>query len=174
MKRVLILSAMMVLAASPLVAQGGPVGLPAFEVFGGASYYRNGLSNGINFAGWQGGIDYNVHKNVGVVLDFGGQYKRVNGSNITRYEYMGGPRIKYRTKKVTAFVEGLVGGESARIPGSSRGGFAAGGGGGFDVNLGRLVAIRVVQVDSIHVHTQAGWMHDVRVGAGVVFKIPRQ
>jgi hypothetical protein len=174
MKRLILVSAMVLLAASPLAAQRGPGPIPAAEIFGGASYYRSGISNGINFFGWQGAVDFNVHKNVGVVLDFGGQYKRVGGANTTRYEYMGGPRFKYRTKQITAFVEGLVGGESSRLPGATRGGFAAGGGGGLDVNMGRLVAVRLIQVDSIHVHTQAGWRHDVRAGVGVVFKIPRQ
>ena len=173
MKRLLVLPALALLVAGPLSAQQGPLSIPVGEVFGGASYYRNGLTNGINFFGWQAGIDYNVHKNVAVVLDFGGQYKRVAGVKSTHYEYMIGPRFKYRANHMTAFVEGLAGGQSLRIPGANRGAFAAGGGGGLDWNLGPIVSIRLIQLDSIHVHTQAGWVHDVRAGAGVVLKFPR-
>lgn len=173
MKRLLVLLAMVLLSVGPLAAQQGPLAVPSAEVFGGASYYRNGISNGTNFYGWQAGIDYNVHKNVGVVLDFGGQYERSAGVNTSRYEYMIGPRFKYRANRITAFVEGLAGGQSFRVPGASRGAFAAGGGGGLDLNLGPIVSIRLIQVDSIHVHTQPGWVHDVRAGAGVVLKFPR-
>ena len=177
MKRLLILSALIVLAASPLAAQGGPVGIPLAEVFGGASYYHSSNGTGVNFVGWQSGIDFNVHKNVGVLLDFGGQYKRTGGIHTSLYEYMAGPRFKFRgNKKWTPFLEGLVGGQTLRVPGASRGSFAVGGGGGLDLNVNSIVSIRLIQVDSINArdHVTNGWRNDVRVGAGVVFKFPRQ
>lgn len=157
----------------PLAAQGLPMPLPQTEVFVGASYYRAGVSNGLNLAGWQTGFDYNVHKHVSVVLDLGGDYKSTSGGTLALYQYMLGPRFKFRTGRMTAFAEGLVGGDAAHVPNHTHGAFAVGFGGGLDLYANRLISLRVIQVDSIHDHTAGVWGHSVRVGAGIVFKFPK-
>ena len=157
----------------PASAQMRPPDIPVTEVFAGASYLRAGVGTGTNLAGWQAAIDYNIFKNAGIVLDFGGQYKSVGGKTLSLYEYMGGPVFKYRTKHATAFVHGLVGGDASHIPGSTLGAFAAGVGGGLDVNVGSLVAIRVFQIDWINDHTQDVWRRNIRGAVGVVFKLPK-
>ena len=172
MKRHLVLLTLGLLVACPAFAQQRTSGIPLAEVFGGVSYFRAGVTQGSNLAGWQAAIDYNLSKHVGVVLDFGGQYKSVDGTTLSLYQYMFGPRFKHRAGRVTVFAHGLVGGDAAHIPGSTQGAFAAGLGGGLDVNAGRLVAIRVFQVDWIHDHTRDVWTHNLRGAVGVVFKLP--
>jgi hypothetical protein len=173
MKRCLVVVALGLLIAAPASAQMLPTAVPKTEVFVGASYYRAGVSNGINLEGWQAGFDYNVHKHVSVVLDLGGAYKTTSGGTLALYQYMVGPRFKARRGRVTAFAEGLVGGDAAHVPNHSHGAFAVGFGGGLDVSAGRIVSIRILQVDSIHDHTEGLWGHNLRAGAGVVFKFPK-
>jgi hypothetical protein len=173
MKQRLFVLALGLLIAAPASAQVLPGSIPQTEVFVGASYYRAGISNGINLAGWQAGFDYNVHKHVSVVLDLGGAYKSASGSTLSLYQYMIGPRFKYRTGRFTAFAEGLVGGDAAHVPAHTHGAFATGFGGGLDLHAGRLVSIRLLQIDSIHDHTAGVWGHSIRVGVGVVFKFPK-
>ena len=173
MKRCLVVLVLGLLMAAPAAAQGFPAAVPQTEVFVGASYYRAGVTNGLNLAGWQAAFDYNLHKHASVVLDLGGAYKRSNGATLALYQYMIGPRLKARRGRVTAFAEGLFGGDAAHVPNHTRGAFAVGFGGGLDVSAGRLVSIRILQVDSIHDHTEGIWGHSLRVGAGVVFKFPK-
>jgi hypothetical protein len=161
------------LLAAPASAQMIPGSVPQTEVFVGASYYRAGVSNGLNLVGWQAAFDYNVHKHVSVVLDLGGAYKTINGTTLGLYQYMIGPRFKKRAGRLTAFAEGLVGGDAAHVPNHTHGAFAVGFGGGLDVYANRIVSIRILQVDSIHDHTAGVWGHSIRVGAGVVFKFPK-
>ncbi len=173
MKRRLLLLTIGLLVAAPGFSQMRPSGTPLTEVFVGASYFRSDISRGNNLAGWQAAVDYNIFKHVGFVLDFGGQYKSVNGTTLSLYEYMGGPRFKYRTGRATAFLEGLVGGNVTRLPfGSSIGRFAAGVGGGLDLNLGRHVAFRVFQIDWIPDERRGEFRHNLRAAVGVVFKLP--
>ncbi len=172
MKRRLLLLTIGLLVAAPGFSQMGPSGTPLTEVFAGVSYFRSDITRGNNLAGWQAAIDYNVFKHVGLVLDFGGQYKSVNGMTLSLYEYMGGPRFKYRHGRVTAFLHGLVGGEVTHVPKSTLGAFAADVGGGLDVNVGPRVALRVFQIDWIHDHTRDVWRQNLRGAVGVVFKLP--
>ncbi len=173
MKRCLVVLAFGLWMAVPAAAQVLPNRVPHTEVFVGASYYRAGVSYGINLVGWQAAFDYNVHKHVSVVLDLGGAYKTTSGGTLGLYQYMVGPRFKARRGRVTAFAEGLVGGDAAHVPNHTHGAFALGFGGGLDVSAGRIVSIRILQVDSIHDHTEGVWGHSLRVGAGVVFKFPK-
>jgi hypothetical protein len=171
MKRCALLSAFGLLFTSSVYAQVRTSSIPVAELFGGVSYFRAGVTEGSNLAGWQAALDYNLSKHAGVVLDFGGQYKKVDGTTLSLYQYMFGPRFKARRGRVTAFVHGLAGGDAAHIPGSTQGAFAAGVGGGLDVNVGSLVAIRLFQVDSIHDHSEGVWTHNLRGAVGVVFRL---
>jgi hypothetical protein len=172
MKRRMLVLAVGLLAATPAWGQMSP-GIPQVELFLGGSYYRAGVSNGTNLVGWQAAFDYNVYKHVSVVLDLGGAYKTSSGSTLGHYQYMIGPRFKRRAGRFTAFAEGLVGGVVDHTPLLTQGAFAAGFGGGVDMNAGRLVSIRLIQVDSIHDHMPGVWGHNIRVGTGVVFNFPR-
>ena len=160
----------LVLALLGTVSARAQAAYPQGEIFAGVSYVRVTYQEGINLYGWQASPDWNVHKRVSVFLDFGGQYQRVPGPYLSSvYEYMIGPRLKYRTRRFTAFVHGMVGGDAANVTSFTYGGFAFGGGGGLDVNVGKYVALRVFQIDSIHDITRGVWGH--RGAFGIVFKI---
>jgi hypothetical protein len=173
MRRHVLLFAFGLLVANPAFAQMRTSSIPLAEVFGGVSYFRAGVTEGTNWAGWQAAVDYNLSKHAGVVLDFGGQYKSVAGTTLSLYQYMFGPRFKFRTGRATAFIHGLAGGDAAHVPGHTQGAFAAGLGGGLDVNVGSLVAIRVFQIDWIHDRTGGVWTRNLRGAVGVVFRFPK-
>ncbi len=164
-----------VLFASPLQAQQAASEAPRAEIEGGFSYFRQPINNGLNMWGWQANPDINFTRNFALAMDFGGQYRSINviSGSVTEsfYEYMAGPRFKYRTDRVTLFAHGLVGGNAAHIPSRTQGAFAVGFGGGMDVNLNNRVAIRVFQLDSIHNHSGGMWGHALRGSVGVVFKL---
>ncbi len=144
----------------------GASGLRSFRPFGGEG----------NLVGWQGAVDFNIFKPVGFVLDFGGQYRgrlRPGRGTESFYEYMAGPRIKYRIGRATPFLETLLGGLGDRIPNGGVGGIAAAVGVGLDVNVGPRVAVRAFQIDWIPTKIHGTWDHTGRLGFGVVVKLGR-
>ena len=136
--------------------------VPGGDVFGGFSINHSSFTGGsVTSYGWQGSAAFNVQKSVGVVADFGGQYK--NGGHA--YEYLFGPRFNARMDKVTYFGEALFGG----VSGGGSKAFAMGYGGGIDVKAGEKLMVRAIQVDWIPQHFSGVWLKkDVRFGFGVV------
>jgi PKD domain-containing protein len=164
------------------------------EVFGGYSWLAPN--------GW-GDLDYKVNNipnafdasntyylpqahNLGLVLDGSGHFKGgttppnlQNGSNdSTGVGYaLGGVQYKWHNEKVSPFVRGFLG--AANIsPDCCHGmewSFAAGGGGGLDLNLTQRFSIRMIQADYIyssysHIFFSShstNW-NSVRLAAGVV------
>jgi hypothetical protein len=170
MRKVGLLLVLAALFAIPLSAQND---YPKAEVFGGFSFLR--CCGGENLAGWQGSVAGNFHRNIGLVGDFGGQYKSISGVGVSTYEFLIGPRFTVRGKGFTAFSHFLVGGvnEGAGLEGISvrASGVALGVGGGVDINLGKSVAIRVMQLDWASARVLGEWYtHNIRYGVGVVFK----
>jgi hypothetical protein len=140
---------------------------PKAEVFGGFSVLS--LDTGyerIQPLGFQASVAGNFHKNVGIVGDFGGQYK--NGSGV--YEYLFGPKFSMRQSKTTIFAHALFGGINAggHVSNSA---FAMGFGGGLDVNVHDHFAVRAVQFDWIPIHDAGAWdTNTIRFGFGIVIK----
>ncbi len=62
------------------------------------------------------------------------------------------------------------GGNTLKAFGRSTNGFAWGGGGGLDLNVGRHIAIRVMQADYLWTRLSTSWFNDFRLGLGIVFK----
>jgi opacity protein-like surface antigen len=167
---------------------------PRIQVFGGYSLLHEdtrGLTNsnvdvamhnpssafGIrsNFNGWNAEVQYNLNRWVGLVGDFGG-YSGVPFTatkpsaapglpNQTRYSFLGGPALSYRTKsRFTPYVHALFGIERAHLAASTLSGsvppfssvdttvndFTAALGGGVDFRVMRHVALRLGQVDWYH------------------------
>ena len=85
---------------------------------------------------------------------------------------MVGPRFTKRTERVNLFVHALFGGASGRVnlPGFADSEIALGGGGGFDINVNRRLAIRPLQVDYIGSFVDM-LENNIRIGAGVVNKL---
>jgi len=132
-------------------------------------------SEGQNLAGWQGSVAGNFHRNVGIVGDFGGQYKNISGIGVSTYSALFGPRFSARGERVTVFSHFLVGAVNARAGlfgiSFTQTGLGLAWGGGVDVNVGKQVAIRVAQVDWGMTRFTGEWStNNVRYGVGVVFK----
>jgi hypothetical protein len=145
---------------------------PSVEVFGGPSVMRNGATapSFSLYGGWQAEASANLTNYLGLTADFGGQYRSISGNRVSQYEYLFGPRIAARGHRGTVFVHALVGGNTLKAFGKSTNGIAWGAGGGFDLNAGRHIAIRVIQADYIRTRLSTSWFNDARLGVGIVFK----
>jgi len=174
MKRLMImLAAVAVLAPACLWAQDSPKA----EVFGGFSVLHLGADssdpNDQSFTpvGWQASLAGNINPKMGIVADFGGQYK--DGFKV--HSYMGGLRYNHHMEKVTPFVHAMLGGTHAGDDTGSINGFSLGLGGGFDYVATPRINIRVVQFDWMPTRfSESGvsaWRNNVvRFGFGIVFK----
>jgi hypothetical protein len=175
-KTMILVSAMIILMSTPLLAQD----YPKAEVFGGFSLVSVG-SNENFFSereqgyGFQANAAFNFHQNVGIVADFGGQYKSIGSETIHAYEFLFGPRFSMRGERATVFGQALFGGSNIGVSGDSINGFAMGFGGGVYVNVNDRFAVRVIQFDWVPSRYSEGnysiWMKNVvRFGFGIVIK----
>jgi opacity protein-like surface antigen len=149
--------------ALPVMAQED---FPRAEVFGGYQFTHHSDPS-LNLNGWNAALNGNFNRWFGVTADFSGSYK--NGGHF--YSYMFGPTIAARSEHVTPFVHALFGGATAGDGGSSDTAFAMALGGGLDANVGRHVAVRLVQADWLLL--RSGGVTDkknVRVSTGLVFR----
>lgn len=122
-------------------------------------------------SGWGASATYNLHRNFGFTADFGGHYSdQANFGTV-----MFGPKVMYRTEHLTPFGELLVG--LARLSPAGRdsaNGLGVAVGGGFDLNVARRVAWRVIQADYIRQQYNnssglgVGHMNGARVQGGLV------
>jgi hypothetical protein len=146
---------------------------PAVEVFGGASVLRNGATapSFSLYGGWQAEGTVNFNKYLGLTGDFGGQYRSISGNRVSQYEYLFGPSVAARGHGGTLFAHALVGANTLKAVGTSTNGFAWGVGGGLDLNVGRNIAIRVIQADYLRTRLSNSWFNDARLGVGIVFKV---
>lgn len=186
----------LLLLSIPSFAQ--EVNYPKAEVFGGFSISSaaisstdpvTGLTSSLreSFMGWQGSANLNVTHHLGIVGDFGGQYKTVAGIPMNSYQFLFGPRIAFRGPRVTPFVHAMFGGVKEGIgsfsltdpitgltistPSVSSTGLGMAMGGGLDVNLSDRFALRVPQFDWTPMHVGGVWEKNViRIGIGLVVK----
>ncbi len=186
------------------------VNYPKAEVFGGFSISNVSLpfssfdpttgtltSARNTFWGWQGAANYNLTHHLGLVADFGGQYKTVGGLvPVNSYQFLFGPRMAFRGPRMTPFVHAMFGGikegtgtfsitdpilGTVNVPGASSTGFGMGLGGGIDINISDKLALRVPQFDWMLVRESSVdpttllptsiWNKSaIRIGIGLVFK----
>jgi len=194
----------LLLLSIPSFAQ--EVNYPKAEVFGGFSISSaaisstdpvTGLTSSLreSFMGWQGSANLNVTHHLGIVGDFGGQYKSlpgitgagatVSGVSLNSYQFLFGPRIMFRKSRITPFVHAMFGGvkegigsttltvlgTSVTTPAVSSTGLGMAMGGGLDVNLTDRFALRVPQFDWTPMHIGGVWEKNViRIGIGLVVK----
>jgi len=170
----LILISLVVLAASSLTAAQVA---PRWEIFGGYSYRSFdsttvGYANRSNLNGFNIEPSFNITTQWSVVADVSGQY----GSQLTVYNFMGGPQFYWRKEKSAFFVRALFGKgqNTVNIKTETRNGFesvgfAASAGGGYDRDLTPRFTIRVVQADYVHTHTFDVTQNDFRVSTGLIF-----
>ena len=160
---------------------------PKVEAFGGFSIERAGA----NFMGWQASMNGNITHHLGLVADFGGQYKTVVGVPMNSYQFLFGPRLLIRRNRVTPFVHALFGGIRNGVgsttilgvttPSVSATNLGMGIGGGLDINLSNRLALRAIQFDWTPEHiagtsiagitVPGAWAtNQVRIGIGLVVK----
>jgi hypothetical protein len=168
------------LVSLPVMAQD----YPKAEVFGGYQYLRLGGDAGENLNGWNAAFTGNFSKPFGLAADFSGAYKTVSveGVNVNAkvYSYTGGPVFRLNAGgKVDPFVHALIGGAHLTGSASGGGGSASVGmngftmmfGGGADVKLNNVFALRVPQVDWVYYRFSGqSESHNVRLSAGIVFR----
>jgi opacity protein-like surface antigen len=151
---------------------------PKAEVFGGYSFLHvtdQGASANAN--GGSGSISVNPSNWLGVVADFGGYHGGNDFGNADLYTYMFGPKLAYRTGKITPFVQALFGGAHLSAGGfggsASANAFAMALGGGVDWNATPHIGIRVIQAEYLMTKFNDGAnnrQNNARVSAGVVFR----
>jgi Outer membrane protein beta-barrel domain len=173
MKKFMLAVFLMGLISIPLMAQD----YPRAEVFGGYQFtHLGGSGTDINANGWDASLTGNFNHWLGLTADFSGAYKTVGGVSANVYTYSGGPVVSLNSGgTVNPFVHALFGG--ARIGASLSGlgsgsdnGFTTMVGGGADIKLNRLLAVR----------GQADWVfyrfsgdsesHNVRIATGLVLR----
>ncbi len=168
---VFVVGVSVLLLALPASAQD----YPKAEIFGGFSFAS--VDDPIDmeretFFGFQTSVAGNFNKSFGIVGDFGGHYRiEPFGAGSTAYEFMVGPRFTSRGDTATGFVHAMFGGVKFDGNVNSDTGFAMAFGGGVDVNVGKRIAIRVIQFDYVPTHLFDTWEHNIRLGIGVVFKL---
>lgn len=198
MRRLIFLLIIGLFVSIPSFAQ--EVIYPKAEIFGGFSISSASVSStstdpitGLttttslreNFMGWQASVNGNITHHLGIVGDFGGQYKTVAGIPLNSYQFLFGPRIMFRGPRITPFVHAMFGGvkegvgsttltilgTSVTTPAVSSTGLGMGMGGGLDVNVSDRFALRVPQFDWTPMHIGGVWEKNViRIGIGLVIK----
>jgi outer membrane protein OmpA-like peptidoglycan-associated protein len=163
---------------------------PKWEASVGYSYtsFHPGVPfDDLSLHGASGGFAFNVHKYLGLVVDFGGgrfsrrlsPTTRLNGGVFT---YLFGPRLNLRRfDRFVPFAEFLVGGarSGGALTGTSNSGydsFAVATGGGVDVVLTRNLAWRFAQIDFLMTNFSGPTVggnsrqDNLRLGSGLVFR----
>ncbi len=184
----------------PASAQGN---YPRAELFGGFSFgsieVKDPVGNTFGHEaaeGFQAAIAVNVNRTLGIVADFGGLWGDLpstvfsggtGGGTFRTLQVFVGPRFTKRMDGFAVFVHALPGFAQQRdtimstsfffppsTTTSTSNGFAMALGGGVDVNLGKRLAIRAVQVDYLPTRFSTpfftNFRSNVRVGVGVVLK----
>jgi opacity protein-like surface antigen len=184
MKKLLLVAVLLLGFSLMAVAEDTPVA----EVFGGYSYVRPDTQEDdvqLNMNGWNLSIAFPGNKYLGFVADFGGVYGKEGSTaddeiKFRAYTAMFGPKVTLRLGKVTPFAQALFG--YARLTGRSfqevqvmrENDFGYIFGGGIDVNLNDLVAIRPVQVEYLGIKSGGDILSNFRYSAGVVLKLGKR
>jgi len=177
--------------------------VPMAEVFGGYSFYHCDFSapSNCNFNGWNAAVDFNVNKNWGAVIDVSGFYGYMTNVNTIApygkwpyfnsktHNFLFGPRYTFRTKKVTEFVQVLMGVNHVNPQSvfAVQNNFAIAFGGGIDVKVNDRISIRPVQIDYITARvvsnggfnsnstfSTSGFNDNLRFSTGFVFKFGKR
>jgi len=182
------------LAALFLVGIVSAQNIPQIDVFGGYSYLNfdlpanpsTGTTNQrLALNGWDLSASVRLFHRFSGEADFSGHTQSdctgITGLNCSNFSYMAGPRyaLGNPSSKITAFVHGLVGRDSANLPGPS--GLAVSDasvafavGGGIDYWVFRHIGVQLGPADYMytrHLNVDAvPSQNSIRVSAGVVFR----
>ena len=163
--------------------------LSKLELYGGYSYIRfniNAKVNGqppsqaFNGNGGDGQLVYNVNTWLGVLGDVGGYWATNPNAQGAAIPYLFGPRINFRRKLLTPFVQVLLGGvvtSSGIVETGWQNHFAMSTGGGLDFRVSKHVSIRPLQAEYFMTRLPNGLNNrenNLRIGAGIVLRLGRK
>lgn len=187
--RVRFLIACFALLAVPAAAQDAPP-VELYSSYGFARVFPGGGASSFSLNGWNASLALDPHPWLGLVADFSGGYAsptfNVSGfvSSIKvknrHHSYLFGPRYTYRKpQRFTPFAHLLVGVVNSRVEIQGSQGSVSGSdtafslaiGGGFDINAGRRMAVRVVQADYQLTRFGGQSQHNPRFSFGVVVRL---
>ncbi len=150
MKSAFLLSVLVILMATPARGQRP---YPRIEIGGGYSPQVVDRARRNMPKGWTGSAAVNLHRNFGLEASVTGHYEHypLPPLDVSYYLYQGGPRVTFRSQRLTPWAHALFGVSQCRISGAGtiKTSFAGSFGGGLDVNVHRRVALRVVQADYV-------------------------
>ncbi len=154
--------------------------VPVAEIYLGYAYARCDTQEedvSCNMNGWNGSVAFNANKNVGIVFDFGGYYSTVDDSiDVNISSVMLGPKFTFRSERVTPFVQALVGWAHPNVKAGPEvlvreNDFGMAFGGGLDVNVSDLIAVRPFQIDYFLIKSGNDMLDNFRYSGGIVFKL---
>ncbi len=176
MRKLLLSLALVLMFSLVAAAQEFPQG----EIFGGYSYNRMG---GGNYNGWIASIVENAHHIVGVKGEVSGHYLTTTNSfgksENSLYHMVVGPQFAFRkSEKMTPFFHAMVGATNRRLkttPASapqtdSHTMLAVVAGAGFDYNVTKGFAVRILQADYILNRFQRESFNNIRLSFGFVYR----
>jgi hypothetical protein len=149
------------------------------EIFGGYSFLHtdSGVSgiSGVNANGWETAVTGKVMRYLGITADVSGEYSdNVLGSGLSgaSYNFLFGPTVMFSSGRIKPFAHALFGvshltGSSGLLSDNS---FAQAYGGGIDVKAGRMLAIRVAQVDYVRTTFGSTAQNNFHYSGGVVLR----
>jgi opacity protein-like surface antigen len=191
MKLVLTLLILFSATASALAQES-----PKVEVFGGFSYLRDDLDQGLlrDARGWNISANYNLNNFLGVKADFSGHHGErayvdpleVFKEKENNFTFLFGPQFSYRkNERVVPFAHVLLGARRSKysweftdiVSGAPTGdgefsdnAFTAAFGGGVDLKLTKRWAVRLVQADYLLTRFYGNTQNNLRIGTGFVFR----
>lgn len=143
-----------------------------------------------NLNGWNGSVEFKLHRWIGGVADFGGNYgTQTTGPicppvglgpcsppinfSVSDHTFLFGPRASVSLGKFKPFVHGLLGGTRTKttILGGSFTNtvFSTAIGGGLDTRIAKGFAWRV-QADDVRINFSGGAQHNLRLTTGLVLR----
>jgi hypothetical protein len=171
MRKLLVLLPLFILPLSVTAQE-----VPRIEVYGG---YSNLMSN-LNVSSFDmSGVDFSAAENLnswfGGALDISSHFGTENGFKTNMETAMYGPVFSYRkVRHVVVFSHGMLGavrgGPNYLDISKSEVRFGALAGGGVDVQVSRMVALRLIQADYVLTHFSSVRQDNIRVSAGLVLR----
>jgi hypothetical protein len=174
MKRVTLVAVFLLFVAAIATAAEDA---PKVELFAGYSLFHcnPGIDATCNLNGWDASATFKVNNTLGIVADFGGNYGTVKFQDTMVHTFAFGPKIAYRTAKMTPFAQALFGLSQGKMTPSgvvakASDNFEMSIGGGLDFNAGKM-AIRVAQAEFITTPAGGNALNHFKYSTGLVFKL---
>jgi len=168
---------------------------PRWEGFGGYSYANINLGpqaglfspGARNYNGFDLAFSFNPNRNIRLLADVGFQFGKTTAIpppmftkiHLQSTEALLGPQFTLRKRRATLFANTLAGVTNTRLQGQSgtfyedllrRNDLTLAFGGGLDVNVTRMIAIRAFQAEYLPVRRGGSWETTYTLNAGVVLR----